>query len=110
MDLLVNLKLAEDKKHYIKISIVEIIIITPFTVVLKVPGILENFTGIKISPGGGALSIENYPRLKWFINILLSQKFILKSISFIMKPSVTRTAKFFNLSRSYFNKIKPKKD
>lgn len=110
MDLLINLKLAKNKKHFIKVSIIEIIIITPFTVILKVPELLKKSTGINISPGGKILSIEQHPRIKGFINILLSQKFILKSISFIMKPSVTRAAKFFNLSRNYFNKAKPKKD
>ena len=110
IDLLVNLKLTKNKKHFIKVSIIEIIIITPFTVILKVPGLLKKSTGINISQGGRTLYIEKHPRLKGFINILLSQKFILKSIAFIMKPSVTRTAKFFNLSRRYINKAKPKKD
>lgn len=110
MDLLINLILAKDKKHFLKVSIIEILIITPFTVFLKVPSFLERTTGIQIYKGDTVLYIENYPRLKGFINTLLSQKFILRSFTFIMKPSVTRAAKFFNLSRSYFNKTKKKKD
>lgn len=110
IDLFVNLKLAENKKQFIKLSIIEIIIITPFTVLLKIPGLLKKSTGIKIPRGDRIIYIDKYPRLKGFINILLSQKFMLKSFAFIMKPSVTRTAKFFNLSRNYLNKTKRKKD
>lgn len=110
LDLLVNLKLAKDKKRFIKISIIEMIIIIPFTVYFRVPGLFKKTTGISIPIGEKSSYIENYPRLKGFVNILLSQKFILKSIAFIMTPSVTRAAKFFNLSRNYFNKTKSKKD
>jgi len=110
IDLFVNLKLAKDKKHFIKVSIIEIIIITPFMVLLKIPGLLKKSTGINIATGVRPSYIERFPRLKGFISILLSQKFILRSSSFIMKPSVIRVAKFFNLSRNYFNKTKSKKD
>ena len=110
IDLLINLKLSKDKKQFIKVSIIEIIIITPFTVLLKIPGLLHKTTGINISRGVTPSYIEKYPKLKGFISILLSQKFILRSSSFIMKPSVTRVAKFLNLSRNYLNKTKRKKD
>jgi len=109
IDLFVNLKLSKNKKKFIKVSILEIIIITPFMALLKIPGLLKKSTGINISRGFRPSYIEKFPRLKGFITILLSQKFILRSSSFIMKPSVIRVAKFFNLSRNYLNKTKSKK-
>ncbi len=110
IDLLINLKLAKDKKRFIKISIIEMIIIIPFTVYFKIPGLFKETTGINIPVGEKVPHTVSYPRLKGFINMLLSQKFIFRSIAFIMKPSVTRAAKFFNLSRNYFNKTRSKKD
>ncbi|AOY75896.1 hypothetical protein [Clostridium formicaceticum] len=106
-DLLVHLKLAKDKKKFIKTSIIEIIVITPFTIFLKLPGFFRNFKffqkktispSFTLSPGSRTILDK--------VNLLLSQKFIIRSIAFIMKPSVARVAKFFNLSRNYFDKTK----
>lgn len=102
MDLLVNLKLSKDKKNFIKMSIIEVIIITPFAVFLKVPVFFKKSNGM----GNQAVYMAHHPKLKGFISTILSQKFILRSIAFVMKPSVIRATKFFNLSRNYFNKVK----
>ncbi|AKL94026.1 hypothetical protein CACET_c05160 [Clostridium aceticum] len=106
-DLLIHLKLAKNKKKFIKTSIIEIIVITPFTIFLKIPGFFRNFNffpnktiapSFYLPPGSRTVLDK--------VNLLLSQKFIIRSIAFIMQPSVTRVAKFFNLSRNYFDKTK----
>ena len=112
IDLLVNLKLAENKKKYMKTSLIEIAIITPFAVFLKLPVYLRNSkiiqkTGVlsnpvKVTPGKTAQAVINK------INLLLSQKFIIRSFAFLMKPSVIRISKFLNLSKSYLKKTKDK--
>lgn len=110
IDLLVNLKLAKDKKHFIKISVIELLLIIPLAVFLRLPGQLREKTGINIPTGDKTSYIKNHPKLRRYVNIVLSQKFILRSIAFFMKPSVIRATKFFNLSRNYLNKTKSKKD
>ncbi len=113
LDLIINLIIVEDKKRHIKISLIEIAVVTPFAVFLKLPvylrsskliqktGVLAN--PVVVTPGKTSQEVINK------INLLLSQKFIIRSFAFIMKPNVIRISKFINLSGSYFRKTKNSK-
>lgn len=110
VDLVINFKLAENKKKYMKTSVIEVLIITPFAVFLKLPIYLRSSKllqrshflshSVKLTPGKTAQAIISK------FNLLLSQKFIIKSFTFLMRPNVIRISKFFNLSKSYFKKTK----
>ncbi len=110
LDLVINLIIVDDKKRHIKISLIEIAVVTPFAVFLKLPvylrssrliqktGVLNN--SATITPGKTSQTVINK------FNLLLSQKFIVRSLAFLMKPNVIRISKFINLSGSYFRKTK----